>query len=90
MTGRAAGRLALSLAAGVAAWLTPAFLRAHVGPNGEPVPDGLYATLFIEPELLVVLALATATMLWTFGPFRRRSAPSAPGRAARSGSGFLA
>lgn len=78
MTGRAAGRLALSLAAGVAAWLTPAFLRAHVGPNGEPVPDGLYATLFIEPELLVVLALATATMLWTFGPFRRRSAPSAP------------
>ena len=81
MAARAAGRrpsVLISAAFAVASVLVAGVARGHVGPNGEPVPDGLYATLFIEPELLTILALATGLLLWTFGPFRRRAAPTAP------------
>lgn len=71
-------RLVGAASAAAAALLAPAAVAAHVGPDGEPVPDGLYATLFIETELLIVMAAATGLMLWTFGPWRRRVAPHAP------------
>lgn len=73
--GQGAFRFARAALALAAVALLPAALWGHPWQDPDYVPpDGLYAKLFIEPDLLIVLGLLTLAVAWVLGPLRRQHA----------------